>query len=290
MQLCAVDSNGKIVSAFIAAKQSNYFCLECNQIVRVRSGSQRHAHFFHLAPTTSCALHAKSMAHLQTQLYIQTSLPEAECQLEHRFPEISRIADVAWLPQKIIFEIQCSPISIKEVQARNKAYNSIGFQVIWILHDDRYNAPLLTPVEHYLYHQSPFYFTNINAAGKGIIYDQFSLINKTSRKKTLPSLPVILSKPYKNEKISSSKKFRLDFVNKRASKWSIYFSGDLLDLSKNNDSGFQDYLQKAQEIEKEFLPGRTCGKWWMQPKEFCKKFLLRPYRLLFQVILESFCK
>ena len=288
MQLYAIDASGKIISAFLATKQNNYSCIECDQVVRVRGGSHRHTHFFHLAPISNCALHAKSMAHLQTQLQIQSQLPDGESKLEHRFPEINRIADVAWLPQKIVFEIQCSPITVDEVQARDKAYASAGFQVVWILHDARYNAPILTPVEHYLEKsKSPCYFTNIDASRKGMIYDQFSLIKKNVRKKTLSPLPVSLSE-YREMPHETSQ--ALVALEKRVNRWPIYFTGDLIDISKNDDFQSQEYLQEAKRLEEMHYLRPVSYRWWMWPGVVLEKFLLRPYRLLFQVILEGFCK
>lgn len=90
---------------------------------------------------------------------------------EYRFPSIRRIADVVFFPQKIIFEVQCSPISIKDVQKRNRDYSSLGFAVIWILHDRIYNKKIATPAELYL-RQNLSYYTSMTPFGHGFFYDQ----------------------------------------------------------------------------------------------------------------------
>ena len=86
-----------------------------------------------------------SSSHLAIQKVLSKSLPGSR--LEHRFPSIGRVADVVYFPKKIIFEVQCSPISLKEVQKRNRDYLSLGFTVIWILHDRHYNKKTLSLAE-----------------------------------------------------------------------------------------------------------------------------------------------
>ena len=64
-----------------------------------------------------------SPTHKIVQETLLSILPHAS--LEHRFPSIGRIADVALLPEKIIFEIQCSLISISEVEKRITDYATL---------------------------------------------------------------------------------------------------------------------------------------------------------------------
>lgn len=61
-----------------------------------------------------------------------------------------RRADLLMENKKLVLEIQISPISVKEVQAREKFYNSQGYRVIWLLHPQRYNKKFLKPEEGYL--------------------------------------------------------------------------------------------------------------------------------------------
>ena len=49
-----------------------------------------------------------------------------------------------------MFEIQCSPITAREIEERNSDYQSLGYQVIWILHDSLYNKGRLTAAEYFL--------------------------------------------------------------------------------------------------------------------------------------------
>ena len=57
MQLYALDQQGKLTSARLAKKQTNYRCLECQQNIRLRGGPQRQPHFYHLDPTPFCRQH-----------------------------------------------------------------------------------------------------------------------------------------------------------------------------------------------------------------------------------------
>ncbi|MEM8728221.1 MAG: competence protein CoiA family protein, partial [Chlamydiota bacterium] len=87
-------------------------------------------------------MHPKT-PHQAVQRAIGTALPQVI--LEKSFPEIHRIADVVYPPKKIIYEIQYSPITLKEVQQRNRDYATLGYTVIWILHDRHFNRKILSP-------------------------------------------------------------------------------------------------------------------------------------------------
>lgn len=90
MQLYAVDSQGALVHARRSLKSTNYSCLECGQIVRLRGGPHRQRHFYHLDPTPLCRQHQKGAIHLHLQAHFLQHLPEADCRLEYRFPMINR--------------------------------------------------------------------------------------------------------------------------------------------------------------------------------------------------------
>ncbi|MBA3285957.1 MAG: hypothetical protein H0U27_12990, partial [Nitrosopumilus sp.] len=128
MQLYAFDIESKLISAKNALRQIDYFCPECKGYLRLRGGLHRQDHFYHSDFTPTCRQSVKSAEHLHTQLYILSQLPEKKCFMERRFPEINRIADICWESKKIIFEIQCSPISVEEIQERNRDYQSAGFE------------------------------------------------------------------------------------------------------------------------------------------------------------------
>lgn len=236
MNLYAINSEGEPVFSLQAKRKLDYFCMECGSVVRLRDGEERHPHFYHLAKTKQCRQNGKSRAHLEVQLFIERAL-QGEVLLEHRFPSINRIADVAWPAKKLIFEVQCSPLTKDECTARIKDYASLGYQVVWILHDRRYNQWRVSALERYLMGlmDIPHYFTNIDHEGKGCIYDQWAFKDRGIRKSALPPLPVDVSMPYFNER-------------------KLGFKGDFGSLEEDDP-----YLMKAEEKE---LALKKKGEFW----------------------------
>ncbi len=158
-------------------------------------------------------------SHRIIQLALKNALAPKEVWLERSFPQISRIADVVLPSQKIIFEIQCSPISAQEVRARISDYKSAGYTVIWILHDLHFNRVTLTPAERLL-RSHTHYFTNMNPFGYGEIYDQYAPILRGRRTKRTPRYPITLNH------FISLKQIPRHFPKERRS-WRYSFKGDL---------------------------------------------------------------
>ena len=247
MQLYALNAEKQLVSAHQAAKQINYFCLECYSLVRLRSGIHRQSHFYHLQPTIFCRQHQKGLIHLHVQNYLIGQLSPEEATLECRFPMIKRIADVAWHSKKIIFEIQCSSISADEVKQRNADYGQLGWQVIWVLHDKRYNQKRLSAAEMTL-QELPHFYTNMNQEGKGVIYDQFEICLKGLRFKKLAPLQI---QPKKIHLLKEELFSTLQFYQERRL-WPYYFEGDLIHLELSDPQAL--YLQEALANKKNYLP------------------------------------
>lgn len=286
MQLCALDENGKMVLSAQAHKQRDYFCPECNNRVRLRGGSHRQDHFFHLEKSSLCRQNGKGMVHLQIQWYLLKNLPEGQCHIEHRFPSINRIADVAWIPHRIIFEIQCSPISAEEVRNRNADYSRLGWQVVWILHDNRFNKWRLSAAEEALT-LSCHYFTNINSDGEGIIYDQYSFIHKGVRQHRKETLSIEIFH-FRRIALGQWQPLTLKVVMQRIHSWQITFKGDLVDLALRGEK--RDYLKAIQEIELSAAYAIDTSNNMSSLKNLLYKIFIRPYKLLFQMILEKACR
>lgn len=287
MQQFALDVDNRLHFAKKAVRQKDYFCPECRGRVRLRGGDHRQDHFFHLEPSPYCKQSGKGMIHLEVQHHLIKQLPIDECVLEYRFPQINRIADVAWITNKIVFEVQCSTISSEEVLQRNADYRSIGWQVIWILHDSRYNQWRLSGAENALA-SHPHYFTNMDSKGEGIIYDQFQLILKGSRKFRLPLLPVQVDKiiPIYPGILRS---LGLNSVLQRSRTWPFFLQGDLFDITLKGT--YREYLQAAQKIESEARSRfAETSRSFDYIKKIYYKIVARPYSLLLQMLLERSCK
>jgi competence protein CoiA len=216
MQLFAWTEKQEIIEAANAERKKDYACMECGGLVRVRQGEFRRSHFYHYKEVPGCRQSSKSLEHLQTQIHLKEVL-KGTVHLEKRFESIGRIADVVWEDEKIIFEVQCSPILAQEVMERNRDYLACGYRVIWILHDIRYGGKRMTSAEHFL-QRSPHYYTNIDKDGNGHIYDRlWGRPEKTAVEFT--PMPI-----KRFSKVAAP-------LRLRASKWSFRLKGDLFERS-----------------------------------------------------------
>lgn len=273
MQLYALDENQTPLFALKASKHQNYFCPECSGIVRLRSGSHRRPHFFHLSENRECFQSGKSMTHLQLQYFFYNVLPKDDCFLEYRFPTIQRIADVFWKSENIVFEIQCSFITAEEVESRIQDYFKLGIQVVWILHDQCFNQRRLTAAELFL-KKSPHYFSNMNSDGTGFIYDQFEVIEKGHRHR-FKDLPLINPRFKKNLPIKVEHRLP-HILMKRMIDWSFYFEGDHLDKCLQDKC----FCLEMKEMESKFLIKEQNRK--IRFFERASQFYLQVLRLLLE--------
>ncbi|MCB1082949.1 MAG: hypothetical protein KDK61_01450 [Simkania sp.] len=207
MQFFAYDEL-QIIFAEEALKGKDYRCPECHGRLRVKEGLHRRKHFFHFRPSSFCRQSGKTETHLTIQKNILQSLPEGQAVLEKRFPTINRVADVVWEAKKRIFEVQCSPISLQEVKERMADYAAEGYEVIWVLHDYRFNRKRLSAAENYL-RPSHAFFTSINAKGRGFFYDQYEIFSSGIRVEKGPPHPIDIGHPPQKRPNSPPKKSKL---------------------------------------------------------------------------------
>ncbi len=277
MSLVAFDSNSQLTEAKWAKKQRNYYCVECKDVVRVRGGPYRQCHFYHVHPT-HCRQNQKGIVHYRLQWYFLDSLPTEDCKIEHPFPSVGRIADVAWFSKKIVFEIQYSPISAEEVFSRNRDYRQEGWEIVWILHDRRYNQFRLTAAEMAL-RSSSYYYTNMDEKGKGCIYDQFDVWKSGFRYGKMSSLPIDINEPF----VIPGQRFSLAFLQERANKWKMAFSGDLSHIYLNRQK--EIYLLEAGRLERKFLSQDKKNRFFRW-----KPWVRNLYQTFFRSILERIAR
>jgi competence protein CoiA len=254
MQLYALDHFTPVLASK-AEKGKDYICPECLSPVRVRSGPSRQIHFYHLSLPKECRQHEKSQEHIQLQLRLLDLIASEDAQIECPFPTVRRIADVAWNSKKLIFEIQCSPISLEEVQCRMLDYTSIGYEVIWILHDKQFNQKNLSVAEHFL-RSYPCYFTNIDETGYGIVYDQFEVLKEHQRLFKGPPLIVTPDLFSRLPEMAPPSEALPQAVLRRFTHWKCYMQGDLLHrlLKEGN---LTSAVKKMLAIEGEILHGNV---------------------------------
>ena len=258
-----------------AEKQTNYFCLECGGVVRLRSGVHRQPHFYHLKPPAHCRQSGKSMEHLQVQSFIK-NLFGNDCLLEHRFSSIGRIADCVWESAKLVFEVQCSPITQKEVASRNADYEKEGYRVIWIFHDKQFNQFRLSAAELWMA-RHPHYFTNIDADGQGVIYDQLDKFMKGFRYRLLKPAIVDLRHPCQEASFPV-----FGALQRRYSHWKLSFRGDWISLSQQPE--YQDHIQ--QTLQESIDKKKKISFLW----RFLAQYVAKPYQIFFSHLLETACR
>lgn len=207
MQIYALDNTGSLISAIHAQKKASYLCPECACPLRLRGGDLRRLHFYHLDLAPSCRLNGKSETHLAIQSHLQTLFGEQDCLLEKRFPTIQRIADCYSPSKKIVYEIQCSPISAEEVKKRMRDYASLGFKVIWILHDKQFNRNIVSAAEAFLLAHT-FVYTNFNNKGMGTFYQMSFKVKGGIRIENSHKKPVDLL-TLRPKRLSFLQKFKL---------------------------------------------------------------------------------
>ena len=193
MALYALDTDD-IIYANDADPRKTYWCIDCFGPLKRRKGKWGLAHFYHLKAAPSCRLYSKALDHLVAQKELKESFPEGALQIEKPFLAIDRVADACWEKEKIIFEIQCSPISEKEVEFRMRDYKSLGYDVTWLLSDQTFNRRLCSPAEMYLRKRGAYYISIQNFH----IYDQFEILVKQRRWKKSSPKSIHLKKPLKN--------------------------------------------------------------------------------------------
>lgn len=176
MALYAID-NDDLIHANVAESDKIYWCLDCFGPVKRRKGKWRFPHFYHTHPARGCRLYSKSEDHLVAQIELQRRFLKGAVQIERPFIQIGRVADACWEQEKIVFEIQCSLITEKEVELREHDYRSIGYDVVWLLDDKRFNQRICRPAEIIL-RKRCCYFLSIK---RFQVYDQFEIFSDGKR-------------------------------------------------------------------------------------------------------------
>lgn len=148
----------------------------------------------------------KSVAHDEIQHYLKKHIPDIE--LEKKVG--NRRSDAVWESRKIVFEIQISPLTHDQAAARSSDYQRAGYQVVWILHEKKFNGPSVSSAERFLRWNYPTYYTN-----GAIFYDQMEVIEGSRRRFQGVPLPIQVMNPY------------TPFLKIPGRHWSLQFVGDL---------------------------------------------------------------
>lgn len=254
MQWIALDETQSPVTACRAIKKKLYFCPECASPVLLRSGPHRQAHFCHVRSAPHCVQHQKTEEHLGLQLLFASRIPGEEGQIERPFEEIGRIADVAWVSRKIVFEIQCSPISLKEAEQRCQDYRSLGWEILWILSDKRFNGKNLSAAERYLRQQTSYF----SCWQRKLVYDQCEILQGFRRVYKGPPIPV---DPFSVTLHSAEEGAACTLptcLKERWDSWKLRVEGDILTQASREEPRF---IPIFNEIEQRFETKRERLPW-----------------------------
>lgn len=261
MTLYALDQD-LLIFAPDASSTHVYVCPECFQPVRKRAPKNRFPHFYHLQAEKKCRLSNKSDAHLFLQIQLFQSIGPSQIQMERRFTDLGRIADLCWEKEKLIFEIQCSPISLEETEERIQDYKQAGYRVIWLLHDRIYNRYFLRKEELFLRQKSAAYYFHFQK-NHSLIYDQFELLIKGQRLKRSTRLPIDLRRPLL---LAQNTPFSEELPKQVFPPSGLYFAGDRTDVAmqKASSFAFKLILQNWKKIEEEQGVFPTIPSKWKQ--------------------------
>jgi len=269
MSLYAVDDDD-LISASDAESGKIYWCMDCFGPVKRRKGKSWLPHFYHLKAAPTCRLYSKTEDHCLAQIQLQKLFPEGTVQLERPFIQINRVADACWEREKIVFEIQCSPITEGEAMGRIRDYRSIGYEAVWLLDDKRYNKRVLRPAEEYLRRCSTYYLS-IKGGLTSECYDQFEIfaegirVKRGKRMKVDPQKIRRMAKKTFNEELFPKQIIQLNLQ--------IYFQGSRIERALQ---GHLMTMQYWRGLEIQFsVKGKNPNKF----KLWFSRYIGKPYLL-----------
>lgn len=115
-------------------KKSKWFCPSCQEPVILKQGKYVRPHFAHLRRHLCHGYsEGESAEHLLGKSLLAKWCSEASIsfELEAYLPGVKQRPDLL-LPNNIVLEFQCSPISLATFLKRTETYMKHGYQVIWI--------------------------------------------------------------------------------------------------------------------------------------------------------------
>lgn len=262
MALYAVDDDD-LIYAGEAEPGKIYWCADCFGPVKRRRGKNWLPHFYHLTSAPQCRLYSKTEDHFLAQIQLQKIFPEGVVQLERPFIQINRVSDACWESEKIVFEVQCSPMTEKEAEGRIRDYQTIGYDVVWLLDDQRYNKRVLRPAEEYLRRQNTYYIS-IRQGWSSECYDQFEVFSEGRRAKKGKRMKIDLQKIARTPK----KPFNPDLFPKQITQLNapVYFHGSRMQRALQGHLLTMQYW-RGLEIQFEVKKRRPSKlkKWFVKP-------------------------
>lgn len=128
---------GRLVLADNAQEKTGYRCPGCNELVILRRGRHKIAHFAH-RPGSKCRLgEGETSEHLlgKRQLLQWYRQQGYQVKLEAYLPQIAQRPDLLLTEKdrRVAIEFQCSPLSLERLRERNAGYRQCGISFHWLL-------------------------------------------------------------------------------------------------------------------------------------------------------------
>lgn len=133
-----ITKNGTLVEARKADRNEKYFCPSCQRALKLCSGQYKKNYFAHQCFTKKQGYQPKgeTKRHLMGKKKVIDFFNQRQISVQTEFylPEIKQRADLRVEIDDHIYlvEYQCSPIKLKEIQKRAKAYLKLGLISYWI--------------------------------------------------------------------------------------------------------------------------------------------------------------
>lgn len=130
--LMASDKDS-LISANVAKDDKKYYCPICKEELILKRGSVNAPHFAHHKNSSCCIAmeDGESDEHLMGKEQLLSFIDRRNTHVEKYLPEINQRPDLMY--QKIAFEFQCSPISVKRLEQRVNGYHRLHMKSLWIL-------------------------------------------------------------------------------------------------------------------------------------------------------------
>ncbi|MEJ6400810.1 competence protein CoiA [Nicoliella lavandulae] len=131
--LIAFNKNKKLVQAQDAHRKETFFCCACMELVTLKAGRHKVAHFAHQKGSECEKLgEGETQEHLLGKQQLFHFFKIHNPRLEHYFANIKQRPDLL-LDNNQIIEFQCSPISSRRLKERLTGYQKISHISNWIL-------------------------------------------------------------------------------------------------------------------------------------------------------------
>ncbi|MFS1663798.1 competence protein CoiA [Streptococcus sp. zg-JUN1979] len=195
-------------------EKGSFTCPLCQKAVVLKRGSVMRPHFAHVR-LEACHFSGEneSAEHLSLKAALYHALVKsAKVSVETVLPEIDQIADI-WVNDHLSLEVQCSRLSQERLIERTKAYQTAGYQVLWLLGERLWLRDRLSPLQKQFLNFSAnmgFYYWELDAKKrclrlKYLIYQDMKgrLYYKTKTCSFDGDILAFLRLPYRLKKVES---------------------------------------------------------------------------------------